>query len=119
MGGSQGQVALQLPTGIPERKTPSKLGVRATSPEASLNLLQSVDSSLDDLRALISCRVCVRPLYEPYTISCGHTFCYSCLSQWFANSTKKTCPDCRTTVTQQPAPAYLVGFRCVAVVPVC
>ncbi|SLM36917.1 hypothetical protein LPUS_06635 [Lasallia pustulata] len=90
MGESQGQGALPLPAGIPERKTPGKIGVRATTPEASIGLLHSVDSSIDDLRALISCRVCVRPF------------------QWFANSTKKTCPDCRTMVTQQPAPAYLV-----------
>lgn len=119
MGESQGQGALPLPAGIPERKTPGKIGVRATTPEASIGLLHSVDSSIDDLRALISCRVCVRPLYEPYTISCGHTFCYSCLSQWFANSTKKTCPDCRTMVTQQPAPAYLVSVCCSAVSITC
>lgn len=48
-------------------------------------------------------------LYEPYTNSCGHTFCYSCLSQWFNNAEhKKSCPDCRATIKHAPAPAYVV-----------
>ncbi len=82
-------------------------------PEAgngSAGLLQTLETSLDDLRSLITCRICIRPLYEPYTIECGHTFCYSCLRQWFdRDRTKKTCPDCRADVIRQPAPAYLVG----------
>ncbi|KAI9818227.1 MAG: hypothetical protein M1827_000852 [Pycnora praestabilis] len=72
-------------------------------------LLRTLKSDFDGLRSVITCRVCVRLLYEPYTIGCGHTFCYSCLCQWFvSNKYKKTCPDCRSEVTQQPAPAYLV-----------
>lgn len=52
-------------------------------------------------------------LYEPYTNSCGHTFCYSCLSQWFNNAEhKKSCPDCRAHVKNAPAPAYLVRDMC-------
>ncbi|KAI9839628.1 MAG: hypothetical protein M1819_002254 [Sarea resinae] len=72
-------------------------------------LIRTFRSNFDGLRSLVTCRVCVRLLYEPYTIACGHTFCYSCLSQWFANNkSHKTCPDCRSTVKHQPAPAYLV-----------
>ncbi|CAD6590087.1 MAG: hypothetical protein ASARMPREDX12_004189 [Alectoria sarmentosa] len=58
-----------------------------------VGLLQTLETSLDDIRTLIICRVCVRPLFEPYTIECGHTFCYGCLV-----------PD----VLRPPAPAYLV-----------
>ncbi|KAL8999302.1 MAG: hypothetical protein Q9169_001847 [Polycauliona sp. 2 TL-2023] len=65
--------------------------------------------SLDDLRNLIACRICMRPMYEPYTTQCGHTFCYSCLRQWFdSDRIKKTCPDCRAHVQSQPAPAFLI-----------
>lgn len=79
--------------------------------EGSASLIQSLETNLDDLRALVTCQVCIRPLYEPYTIACGHTFCYSCLRQWFERDrTQKTCPDCRTKVVQQPAPAYLVSY---------
>ncbi len=68
---------------------------------------------MDDIRDLVSCRVCIRPLYQPYTIECGHTFCYGCLVRWFdannTNRSKKSCPDCRAVVNHQPAPAYLVS----------
>lgn len=79
----------------------------------STGLLQTLESSLDDIRSLVICRVCVRPLFEPYTIECGHTFCYGCLAQWFEKDRfRKSCPDCRADVIRQPAPAYLVGsFR--------
>ncbi|MCJ1435961.1 hypothetical protein MMC27_005337 [Xylographa pallens] len=80
-----------------------------TKSDAIGGLLQILENTMEDLRGLVSCRVCVRPMYEPYTISCGHTFCYSCLAQWFqSHKSNKTCPDCRASVTKQPAPAYLV-----------
>lgn len=76
------------------------------------SLLRTLERSLEDLRSLVTCRVCMRPMYEPYTIQCGHSFCYSCLRQWFDREhMKKTCPDCRSSVTYQPAPAYLVSLR--------
>ena len=85
--------------------------VKATH-DLAADLLRTLEKSVEDLRGLVSCRICIRPMYEPYTIACGHTFCYSCLAQWFSNhSINKTCPDCRTKVTQQPAPAYLVRTR--------
>ncbi|KAL8764329.1 MAG: hypothetical protein Q9184_000034 [Pyrenodesmia sp. 2 TL-2023] len=68
-----------------------------------------LESSVDDLRNLVACRICIRPMYEPYTTQCGHTFCYTCLRQWFdRDHGKMTCPDCRAHVKHQPAPAYLV-----------
>ena len=68
------------------------------------------ETSFEDVRQLVSCKVCVRPMYEPYTIACGHTFCYSCLTQWFENNRRnKTCPECRAPVLRQPAPSYVVS----------
>ena len=84
--------------------------LRYSEQAGSASLLQTLESSLDDLRSIITCRICIRPLYEPYTVACGHTFCYSCLRQWFdRDPRKKTCPDCRTEVTCEPAPSYLVS----------
>ena len=84
--------------------------LRHTEQAGSASLLETLESSLDDLRSIITCRICIRPLYEPYTVACGHTFCYSCLRQWFhRDPRKKTCPDCRTEVTREPAPSYLVS----------
>ncbi|PWY86154.1 hypothetical protein BO70DRAFT_360968 [Aspergillus heteromorphus CBS 117.55] len=75
----------------------------------SSGLFQTLQGHVDDIRSLIQCGVCIRPLYEPYTLACGHTFCYSCLTSWFVGGRQnKTCPDCRAPVKAQPAPAYLV-----------
>lgn len=72
-------------------------------------ILQTLQGHVDDLRNLLQCGICIRPLYEPFTLACGHTFCYSCLTSWFGNGkSSKTCPDCRASVKSQPAPAYLV-----------
>ncbi|PYI06605.1 hypothetical protein BO78DRAFT_407291 [Aspergillus sclerotiicarbonarius CBS 121057] len=72
-------------------------------------LFQTLQGHVDDIRSILQCGVCIRPLYEPYTLACGHTFCYSCLTSWFVGGRhNKTCPDCRAPVKAQPAPAYLV-----------
>ncbi|KAK2753591.1 E3 ubiquitin ligase [Arachnomyces sp. PD_36] len=81
---------------------------RSQSPDPSI-LLMALREDVQDIRSLIQCGVCVKLLYEPFTLTCGHTFCYSCLTQWFINNRrKKTCPDCRALVKSQPAPAYLI-----------
>ncbi|KAJ5214329.1 hypothetical protein N7449_001498 [Penicillium cf. viridicatum] len=90
---------------------PQKVNMAArngSGAEAS-GLVNTLQGHVDDIRTLIQCGICIRPLYEPFTIACGHTFCYSCLSSWFAGGrSKRTCPDCRAPVKTQPAPAYLV-----------
>ncbi|KAK2805474.1 hypothetical protein FQN51_000300 [Onygenales sp. PD_10] len=93
--------------------SPSEAGASAEPrldiPNEPPGLLQTFQGHIEDIRTLIYCGVCVKPLYEPFTLACGHTFCYSCLTQWFASHRrKKTCPDCRAAVSVQPAPAYLV-----------
>ncbi|KAF2744156.1 hypothetical protein M011DRAFT_409144 [Sporormia fimetaria CBS 119925] len=71
--------------------------------------LKALKSEFDGLRSHLTCKICDRLLYQPYTIACGHTYCYSCLCTWFvANKARKTCPDCRAAVTQAPAPAYMI-----------
>ncbi|EME39615.1 hypothetical protein DOTSEDRAFT_48065 [Dothistroma septosporum NZE10] len=70
--------------------------------------LRSLHDDLDAMRQLITCKICQRFLYEPYALTCGHTFCYSCLSQWMGQNKIKTCPDCRTVIRDEPAPSYLI-----------
>ncbi len=61
------------------------------------------------MKNLLTCSVCDQMLHEPWTIACGHTYCYSCLSSWFTQTEhKKTCPECRSTVTDMPAPAFVI-----------
>ncbi|KAM0137817.1 hypothetical protein ACHAP3_004048 [Botrytis cinerea] len=76
------------------------------------NAQLSADNFRDDLvsmRKCLTCSICDQLLYEPWILQCGHTYCYSCLCQWFIpNKRKKTCPECRAPVKQIPAPAFLI-----------
>ncbi|KAJ5171540.1 uncharacterized protein N7500_004323 [Penicillium coprophilum] len=93
----------------PDKPQKVKMAARSGSGAEASGLVNTLQGHIDDIRTLIQCGICIRPLYEPFTIACGHTFCYSCLSSWFAGGrSKRTCPDCRAPVKTQPAPAYLV-----------
>ncbi|KAF3006016.1 hypothetical protein E8E13_010605 [Curvularia kusanoi] len=74
--------------------------------------LKALRSDFDGLRSHLTCKICDRMLYQPYTIACGHTYCYTCLCTWFQNlkqnKSKLTCPDCRVDVKHLPAPAYVI-----------
>ncbi|KAF2499187.1 hypothetical protein BU16DRAFT_262894 [Lophium mytilinum] len=95
--------------GIGLKAPPKKKPEEAPTPSKTEEQLNSYKSDFDSLRTHVTCKICDRLFYEPYIISCGHTYCYSCLCTWFvSNKVKKTCPDCRTVVTQAPAPAYVL-----------
>jgi len=80
-----------------------------TQPSRADEQLKALKSEFDSLRSHLTCKICDRLLYQPYTISCGHTYCYTCLCTWFvANKARKTCPDCRIVVKDLPAPAYVI-----------
>ncbi|KAL2867947.1 uncharacterized protein BJX67DRAFT_380504 [Aspergillus lucknowensis] len=102
---------MSLPQSTPPTAAPGRShgGTKASTPQDTSGLFQTLQGHVDDIRALIQCGICIRPLYEPFTLACGHTFCYGCLTSWFAEGrSNKTCPDCRAPVKSQPAPAYLV-----------
>ncbi|KAK6361937.1 E3 ubiquitin ligase [Orbilia blumenaviensis] len=68
--------------------------------------IKDLQADLTKLQKCVTCVVCQDLLFEPYSLGCGHVFCYSCLKDWFKQ--KKTCPECRARVKHQPAPAYLI-----------
>ncbi|ESZ98848.1 hypothetical protein SBOR_0706 [Sclerotinia borealis F-4128] len=77
--------------------------------QSDAQLATKYKEDLIGMRGSLTCSICDQLLYEPWTLQCGHTYCYSCLCQWFIpNKRKKTCPECRTAVKQIPAPAFLV-----------
>ena len=91
--------------------TPSASSVGNSAAQGSSGheqTLKALQTDVDAMRQIVTCKICHRLLYEPYSLACGHTYCYSCLSQWLVDSRKKTCPDCRAHVNQQPTPSYLV-----------
>ena len=79
-----------------------------TSSSTHEQSLKALQTDIDAMRQIVTCKICHRLLYEPYSLACGHTYCYSCLSQWLVDGRKKTCPDCRAVVNQQPTPSYLI-----------
>ncbi|KAF9884166.1 E3 ubiquitin ligase [Aspergillus nanangensis] len=99
-----------MPAGAAPRKVSNHAnGIKTTAGLDASGLSQTLQDHVDDIRGLIQCGICIRPLYEPFTLACGHTFCYTCLTSWFGGGrSNKTCPDCRAPVKSQPAPAYLV-----------
>ncbi|XP_014561602.1 hypothetical protein COCVIDRAFT_33585 [Bipolaris victoriae FI3] len=81
----------------------------APQPSKAEEQLKALKSEFDGLRNHLTCKICDRLLYQPFTISCGHTYCYTCLCTWFvSNKARKTCPDCRIVVKDLPAPAYVI-----------
>ncbi|KIX97738.1 uncharacterized protein Z520_06516 [Fonsecaea multimorphosa CBS 102226] len=76
------------------------------------SLLTASLKHIEDIRSLSVCKICMRSLYEPFILSCGHTYCYSCLASWFGGAlrrrSKKNCPDCRARITAEPSPNYIL-----------
>ena len=74
--------------------------------------LETLQKTVDDMRALVHCQICLKPFYEPYTLACGHTYCYSCLTSWCTGTHNRgkirNCPDCRAPIAVQPSPNYVV-----------
>lgn len=69
-----------------------------------------VRTGLLDLEKELTCSICTEVLYQPLTLlDCLHTFCGSCLKEWFAFQASQasnvsthpyTCPSCRATVRE-------------------
>ncbi|KAI0071712.1 hypothetical protein K474DRAFT_1686946 [Panus rudis PR-1116 ss-1] len=47
------------------------------------------DELLKSFEERLSCEICVGLMWSPYLLSCGHTFCLSCLQDWFSTTLAK------------------------------
>jgi hypothetical protein len=63
-------------------------GPPAPAGQAQTGALDALGLTLEELQ----CPICVETIQDPFVTSCGHTFCYICLSRHLAN--KNTCPSC-------------------------
>lgn len=56
----------------------------------------------------LSCPICFETLCDPFVTSCGHTFCYGCISQHLQHA--KNCPSCsRFLTTELIHPNFLLS----------
>ncbi|KAF2435234.1 hypothetical protein EJ08DRAFT_656855 [Tothia fuscella] len=88
----------------PVRQSPSPVMMSSQHEE----LLKTLKTQFAELRKIVECKICYDPLYEPYTTSCGHTYCYLCFCKSFRHGVPPACPECRTVLSTAPAPAFLV-----------
>ncbi|XP_072245002.1 E3 ubiquitin-protein ligase TRIM65-like [Leuresthes tenuis] len=49
-----------------------------------------------------SCSICLELFRDPVTIPCGHSFCVSCLTDYWDRQTAFSCPQCRATFHPRP-----------------
>ncbi|XP_053180933.1 nuclear factor 7, brain-like [Scomber japonicus] len=47
------------------------------------------------LRSYLSCHVCSETFRDPVSLSCGHSFCSSCLQKFWEQAKNKNCPICK------------------------
>lgn len=50
---------------------------RGEQPANAAQQLKALKTDFDSLRNHLTCKICDRMLYQPYTIACGHTYCYT------------------------------------------
>lgn len=64
---------------------------------------------MEQLEENIRCSICYEVFTEPVTLTCGHTFCLSCLAKWyFTNKRKKECTMCFNKWNELPKINYIL-----------
>lgn len=93
------------PTDADIRRALAELDAQAEGGEPAVAAAAGTDKrrKLDRRAALdeLDCTLCSELLYEPTTLSCGHSFCRRCLAQ--ALDHRQRCPVCRTVVFLSPS----------------
>uniref|UniRef100_A0A8C6SCZ5 Uncharacterized protein n=1 Tax=Neogobius melanostomus TaxID=47308 RepID=A0A8C6SCZ5_9GOBI len=61
----------------------------------------------------ISCPICCDIFKNPVVLKCSHSFCESCLQQyWAQNGSRRDCPMCRNETLDDPVPSLTLRNLC-------
>ncbi|XP_037635049.1 nuclear factor 7, brain-like [Sebastes umbrosus] len=53
------------------------------------------------LESFLNCHVCSETFRDPVSLSCGHSFCPSCLKKFWEQARNKNCPICKRKSSKQ------------------
>uniref|UniRef100_A0A8C3A4Q5 RING-type domain-containing protein n=1 Tax=Cyclopterus lumpus TaxID=8103 RepID=A0A8C3A4Q5_CYCLU len=59
--------------------------------------INSMAASASPSEMECSCPVCCDIFIDPVVLMCGHSFCKTCLREWWRQSGLQTCPVCKQT----------------------
>lgn len=79
--------------------------------QEALKATSSTTEKPDDLEYLedeLQCSICTEMFVQAVTLSCSHSFCKYCITQWQNN--QSFCPICRTKITMQFSTRVLDNF---------
>uniref|UniRef100_A0A3B3XDC1 RING-type E3 ubiquitin transferase n=1 Tax=Poecilia mexicana TaxID=48701 RepID=A0A3B3XDC1_9TELE len=63
---------------------------------------------LEILESFLSCHVCSETFRDPVSLSCNHSFCSSCLEEFWEQTGNKNCPICKRRLSKD----NLISQRC-------
>ena len=113
--GEEGMDILQLRTflQIPETSSRSFREVLSQIPEVIVrgeNVIYTKNSEQED-----ECVICLEPMTDPFTISCGHNYHHQCIKDVFkrdlSNGVKVRCPECRNAFDRNYVDEVLLKRR--------
>lgn len=70
----------------------------------------AVRLSLSDVD--LSCPICCEIFKEPVVLKCSHSFCASCLQEYWRRGGNRECPLCRSRSTDDPVPSLTLRNLC-------
>ncbi|KAG0498868.1 hypothetical protein HPP92_003167 [Vanilla planifolia] len=77
----------------------SPLGMIAVDCDLNADGIHTAKPSTPPMESTLSCPVCLCPLNEPSSTTCGHVFCNSCIAT--AIEKQKKCPTCRKKLNKR------------------